>query len=185
LATSAQAARTAGEDVLSAGAEIVDAAPIRPDQPPGGPTPVPPTWTIHLEAFPDTVGVGGYACPGCDGVFSGADGAAAAGLPLQPLMVVITEPGNPQATYWVGQLDRASASKQRVARDIALPVPPPYQVNLITVNPLGYTVCPNSRPVFILTQSDFDDVDGSAPGTGRKIRHDWYFWSCRSIRSEY
>lgn len=186
LATQAQAARAAGDAPLATELVIAGGAPALPYQPPTVPTPDPPgySWRIHLGAFPDTVGVGGYACQGCDGVFSNADRAAAAALPLQPLMVVITEPGNPQNTYWVGRLDRTTPSQQTVGRDIVLPVPPPYQVNLITVNPIGYTVCPNSRPLFIVTQDDFDAVSGSRPGAGRDLRHDWFFWSCRSVRPE-
>lgn len=164
---------------------VVDSAaggPALPYQPPTVPTPPSDanTWRIRVGGFPDTVGVGGYQCPGCDGVFSDADRMGATDRPLQPLYVVVTEPGNPQNTYWMGLIDRANEGSLSVQREIALRVPPPYQVNLITANPVGYTVCPNSRPVFIVSQADFDDAGHGRPGSGRNLQHSWFFWRCRA-----
>lgn len=171
---------------LMVGITVADGGPSLPDQPPTVPTPDPDanTWRLRLGAFPDTVGVGGYACPGCDGVFAGGDQVAAAGRPLQPIRVVVTEPGNPDRLYWIGMIDRSAAGRLELADEIALHVPPPYEVRLLTVNPVGYRVCPNSRPVFILTQDDFDAVSGGRPGSGRNLQHNWFFWSCRRQSSE-
>ncbi len=196
-ATSVQATRAALEDQLAvdaggAGQPLQGTAEPQPTPTPASgqqPVPIQPIWTLHLRAFPDTVGMRQYACQGCNGVFESGDKAAAAGLPLQPLTVAITEPGNPRNVYWIGQLGRGedSPGQQDLTQEIPLKdVPPPYQVNLITVNPLGYTVCPNSRPVFIITQADFDALANNRTGQagdGRgPLRHEWFFWSCRPMR---
>ncbi len=171
---------------VAEGDAVLAGQPNLPDQPPTVPTPGPDpnTWRIRLGGFPDTVGVGGYQCQGCDGVFSDADRIGATDRPLQPLFVVVTEPGNPQNTYWVGLIDRASGGSLSVQREVLLRVPPPYQINLITVNPVGYTVCPNSRPVFIVSQDDFDAAGGGRPGAGRNLQHNWFFWRCRTVNPE-
>jgi len=185
-AAGGRAADASGLANLMADHAIAGDAPGAPDQPPPREgTPVPPTWTLTLKAFPDTVGVNGYACPGCDGVFSDGDRIAAAGRPLQPLLVAVTEPGNAQNTYWIGLIDRSRESNLELQTEVVLHVPPPYQVNLITVNPFGYTLCPNSRPAFVATQDDFDATSGTGrPDSGRSLRKSWYFWSCRTLVPE-
>jgi hypothetical protein len=158
-------------------------AQATPGDPPSIPTlPAERVWRIRLRAFPDTVGKGAYQCPGCDGVFSSGDDMGSAGRPLQPLMVVVHEPGNDENLYWMGRMNRQIASQAEVYTEVLLTLPPPYEVRLVTVDPLGYTLCPNSPEVFFLDQEDFDAVGGSAYGGGRGISQDWFFWRCDTGR---
>ncbi len=170
-------------------ADAIDDRPIRaapaqstPEDPPNLPTETSERWRVSLRAFPDTVGRGGYACTGCDGVLSSGDTMGAAGAPLEPLLAAITEPGNAQNVYWIGQLDRQNESQAAVYVEAVLAVPPPYEVRLITTDPLGYVLCPNSPGVFFLTQEDFDEIAGGAGGGGRHQARDWFFWRCRGPR---
>jgi hypothetical protein len=138
------------------------------------------TWRVSLAAFPDTVGVAGYACSGCDRSFTGADDMAAAANPLQPMAVVIHRLGNRQDVYWHGIIRRDRGADQALTEQVLLTAPPPYQVSLLTTRPLGYTLCPNARADVVLKQSDFDAAGNAAPGTGRGAKVGWYFWSCRA-----
>ena len=136
------------------------------------------TWRIAFRAFPDTVGMGGYACPGCDGVFAQSDRMGATGRRLQPLLASISEPGNPNNVYWIGRLDREDAAIQEVYLQALVDVPPPYEIRLITMSPLGYRLCPNSPAFALVDQSDFDMASGGSPNAGRYITQEWYFWRC-------
>ncbi len=138
------------------------------------------TWRISLGAFPDTVGVAGYACSGCDQSFTGADDMAAASNPLQPLEVIVHKLGSRQDVYWHGIIRRDRGANQALTEQVLLSAPPPYQVTLVTVQPLGYVLCPNARADVILKQSDFDGAGNAAPGSGRSAKVGWYFWSCRA-----
>jgi hypothetical protein len=138
------------------------------------------TWRIGLAAFPDSVGVAGYACAGCDRSFTGADDMAAAAQPLQPLQVVIHKLGDRRTVYWQGIIRRDLGGGQAATEQVYLTVPPPYQVSLLTVNPLGYTLCPNSRADVVVRQKDIDADAHAVPGTGRSLNVGWYFWSCRA-----
>jgi hypothetical protein len=142
------------------------------------------TWRILVAAMPDTVGVAGYACSGCDRNFTGADDMAAASKPLQPLQVVVHKLGDRGMVYWHGTIRRDRAGNQALTEQIALTAPPPYQVQLVTVKPLGYTLCPNSRAGVVLRQSDFDAEGNRSPGAGRSVHVGWYFWSCRPARGD-
>jgi hypothetical protein len=140
------------------------------------------SWRIHLAAMPDSVGVAGYACSGCDRSFTGADDMAAAANPLPPLQVVVHKLGDRRTVYWHGIIQRDRAGNQALTEQITLTAPPPYQVQLVTVKPLGYTLCPNSRASVVLRQADFDAEGSRNPGAGRSVNVGWYFWSCRAPR---
>lgn len=71
---------------LSAGAGILPIAILQAQSPL---TPAQSRWTIRLTGIPDSAGKGAYACQGCDGYFTGADGFAAAGRPLAAVPVRI------------------------------------------------------------------------------------------------
>ncbi|MCB0215367.1 MAG: hypothetical protein KDH92_01945 [Chloroflexi bacterium] len=137
-------------------------------------------WRLRLRAFPDSVGRGGYRCQGCDGVFTDGDEMGAIGQPLEPLLAVVSEPGNPDRRYWVGRLDRQNAGQAEVYTEALIFQPPPYEVRLVTTDPLGYTLCPNAPSVFYVEQADFDAIAGG--GNGRNYARDWYFWRCRDAR---
>jgi predicted NAD/FAD-dependent oxidoreductase len=138
------------------------------------------TWRIGLAAFPDSVGVAGYSCSGCDRNYSGADGMAAAAQPLQPLHVIIHKLGDRSAVYWQGIVQRDTGGGQAATEQVFLTVPPPYQVSLLTTRPLGYTLCPNARADVIIRQEDIDADAHAEPGAGRSVNVGWYFWSCRA-----
>lgn len=140
------------------------------------------TWRLLLAAMPDTVGVAGYACSGCDRSFTGADDMAAATMPLQPLHVVVHKLGDRGTVYWQGTIRRDRAGNQALTEQITLTAPPPYQVQLLTLKPLGYTLCPNSHASVLLRQADFDG--NRSAGTGRSVNVGWYFWSCRAPRGD-
>ena len=153
----------------------VQATPVDPRVPSPG---IEGPWRVSMRAFPDTVGMGGYACPGCDGVFAQSDRMGATGRRLQPLLASISEPGNPNNVYWLGRLDREEASIQEVYLQALVDMPPPYEIRLITMSPLGYRLCPNSPAFALIDQADFDMASGGAPNTGRYISQEWYFWRC-------
>jgi hypothetical protein len=75
-------------------------------------------------------------------------------------------------------LDRDQAAQADVRASILLAVPPPYEIRLISRNPLGYELCPNSPDTIFLNQDDFDAAAGGVPGTGRNLAQSWYFWRC-------
>lgn len=175
------------EASLMDGASIVDEAEAPAQATPGDPPSIPTLpperlWRLRLRAFPDTVGKGAYKCPGCDGVFGSGDQMGSAGRPLQPLVVAVHQPGNVENVYWMGKLKRQIPSQAEVYADLYLTMPPPYEVRLVTVDPLGYTLCPNSPAVFFVDQKDFDAIGGGAYGSGRSIAQDWFFWRCAAPR---
>jgi hypothetical protein len=142
------------------------------------------TWRVNLAAMPDMVGVAGYACGGCDRSFTGADDMAASDNPLQPLQVVVFKLGDRREVYWQGIIQRDYGASHALTEQVALTAPPPYQVQLLTLDPIGYSLCPNSRASVILRQSDFDADGNRSPGTGRSVNVGWYFWSCRAPRGD-
>ncbi|MBK7780426.1 MAG: hypothetical protein ACH37Z_14840 [Anaerolineae bacterium] len=166
-------------------AQVVAAAPAQatPGDPPAVPTPAPDrVWRLRLRAFPDTVGKGAYLCPGCDGVFSGADAMGAASQPLEPLLVVILDPDDDARVLWSGRLKRSSGAQLDLVNNAQLTDPPPYEVRLVDTSPRGYTLCPNSTSGLYLQQADFDAAAGGAPDSGRSLSQDWFFWSCQTER---
>lgn len=134
-------------------------------------------WQVYVKAYADTVGKGGYNCPGCDGRFTDGDRYEAANCPLQPLFIVVSKAGDPQQVYFA-QLVSRTEPFQDLGYLIVLCQPPPYEVRVLTRNPLCYTLCPNSPQTYILRQRDFDRNRNSRPGTGRYSQVDWRFWHC-------
>lgn len=159
-----------------------------PTPTPAGPGPAPTTapgappsggpWRIRLVAFADTVGRGGYACPGCDTRLEAADRAATGACPLERLRLRISAPGRPDQVFWDGELVPADDATYGVSALVALNVPPPYDLALLGA-PACYTLCPNSPRSRPLTQRDFDRAANAHPGTGRYNQQRWFFWQCR------
>lgn len=146
---------------------------ILPTQPPAT------VWRIRLTGYPDSIGLGGYACQGCDRRFEGNDRTAASDEPLQSLLVVVNEPGRREHVYWRGIMRRSDLSRSEVQQVISLTSPPPYEIRMMTLNPVGYRLCPNSPANVTIGQRDFDGTTNERPGSGRNTAHSWYFWSCR------
>lgn len=146
--------------------------------PPAGPNP----WRLSLLAFADTVGAGGHACPGCDGLFGQGDRWAAAACPLGPIEVVVRTAGGPERVLWRGPLRPAAGGLDSRAV-VLLDTPPPYRVTLATTHSPCYEVCPNAAASRLLTQADFDRRAGSHAGAGRLLTIAWPFWSCPAPRS--
>jgi hypothetical protein len=163
---------SAATDQPNATPNPVSTPSILPTQEPGD------VWHVRLTGYPDSVGVGGYDCQGCDRRFESHDRAAATDQALQPLMVVIHEPGRREHIYWRGVLKRSEANRAEVQQVVNLNVPPPYEIKLMTLSPIGYTLCPNSPAIRRLNQDDFDGSTNGRPGTGRTTGESWYFWHC-------
>ncbi len=104
--------------------------------------------TLILETWQDSVGVGGYRCPGCNAVFDSGDYPSRYSRPLRgqelPTLVVRGADGQ---VLWVGQPLLKAGSPPTA--QVRLCVPPPYTVTLERL-PAGMVSCPNSplsRPV--------------------------------------
>lgn len=144
------------------------------------------SWQLRLVAVPDTVGVAGYLCGGCDHTISDSDRMAASHDPLEPLEVVVNQPGNRAAVYWHGFVQPTGGRDGDLQRTVTLSVPPPYEVRLLTTTTMSYKLCPNSRASTVVTQEDFDSGSGYRTWSGRRrmsnggrtFQVGWYFWSC-------
>jgi hypothetical protein len=135
-----------------------------PPAPPAASCPTDSGWSIGLAIFPDTVGVGPYACPGCNGFWDQGDHWPLPGGSLGPATVVVTDRGgNP---LWVGPLQPQSGGPARAL--VRLCAPPPYTVTLARV-PAGLLACPNSPVVRRLETGHF--------GRGRYTEVRFALWS--------
>ncbi len=113
------------------------------------PSPAPPVvpascpaadgWRVAVRVFPDTVGYGGYPCPGCNGIWDSGDHWLANGGPPGPVVVAIEDGGG--RVLWRDTVTSTGPGPLRAL--VPLCEPPPYVVRLEQV-PAGYTACPNS-----------------------------------------
>lgn len=151
------------------------------EPPDPGPAPPPSAGCVRpyhllLHAFPDTVGVGGRACPGCDRVYSGGDRMAAAWCGLGPSRVKITAAGDPSTVLWEGDLNPSRLGDARAS--ISLCTPPPWSVEITPAGGGCLTLCPNTPSMQVLDQADVDVLSGTRGGRGRSAEVSWSFWSC-------
>lgn len=159
------------------------AAPPAPT--PGGPSPAPsagppPTatlppsppaarcgrdqaWRLAIDVFPDAVGYGGYACPGCNGVWQAGDRWEHDAWQQPGVVVVSDAAGTP---LWVGPVQAAPATPGQAY--LVLCSPPPWRVQLAQA-PLGYVSCPNSPPDRLVTTTDV--------GADRYVRVAFTLWA--------
>lgn len=163
---------------LTAGATGPGARPPKSGEPPSPPIDCDRAWRIGLAAFPDTVGVGGYRCPGCDGVYGAADRAASSNCPLSRLRVRISDAAEPARVLWQGELQALSAGGAELRSGLRLCQPPPYLVTLLDTETACHRLCPNAPVAYRLEQADFDATRAAAPGRGRHIDLAWRFWQC-------
>jgi hypothetical protein len=131
---------------------------------------------VTLRASPDGVGPGGFRCPGCDGVITGADRSKAAGSPLPPVAISVR---SASGTYHLDTQMEPVGNTGSVAYYFAASSPPPYEVTVpsgrgVTDVP-GYALCPNSPSTVTITQADFDRYSAARPGRGRRYEVDWRF----------
>ena len=140
-------------------------------------TPCTRPWQLWIHAYPDTVGKGGYACPGCDTFWTDGDKYEAAQCPMSPIEVRVVPIDNPSraVTYLI---NRAATSQLDVARQLTMCVPPPYRVTLLTRSPLCYKPCPNQHLAVTITQQDFDRNSQSRKDAGRWYALTWRYWRC-------
>ncbi|MEO8082585.1 MAG: VWA domain-containing protein [Ardenticatenales bacterium] len=120
-------------------------------------------WRLAIDVFPDAVGYGGYACPGCNGIWQAGDRWEHDAW-QQPGAVVVTDGGG--APLWVGAVKAAPTSPGQAY--IVLCTPPPWHVRLAQV-PLGYVSCPNSPPDRLITSADV--------GADHYVRVGFTLWS--------
>lgn len=120
-------------------------------------------WRLAIDVFPDAVGHGGYACPGCNGIWQAGDRWEHDAW-QQPGAVVVSDAAG--ATLWVGAVKAAPSSPGQAY--LILCRPPPWRVRLAQV-PLGYVSCPNSPPERLVTASDVGD--------DRYVRVGFTLWS--------
>lgn len=129
---------------------------VDPNEPtPGGPTPLPTlplpppapvcasrdSWYLSLVVFPDTVGFGGYNCPGCNGRYDQGDHwERGAGASAASTIVVTDLTGQ---ALWVGTVQPQANGPARTR--VRLCASPPYVITLARI-PAGYMACPNSPP---------------------------------------
>jgi len=113
-------------------------------------------WRVGLAVFPDSAGYGGQACPGCNGVFDGADRWDRGYGDVPPVVLIQAADGR---VLWREDM---AARPDGPARAVAtLCEPPPYRVSLAQI-PMGYASCPNSPSVRTLTARDFNYVRWSS-----------------------
>ncbi len=121
------------------------------------------SWRLAIDVFPDAVGYGGYACPGCNGIWQAGDRWEHDAW-QQPGAVVVTDAGG--TTLWVGAVKAAPASPGQAY--VVLCTPPPWHVRLAQM-PLGYVSCPNSPPDRLVT--------GAQVGADRYVRVGFTLWA--------
>ncbi|HRA20004.1 MAG TPA: hypothetical protein PLZ56_06140, partial [Anaerolineae bacterium] len=113
---------------------------------PTAPTPQPcpggASYTLAIESWVDSVGVGGYRCPGCNAVWDSGDYPGRYSRALRPLelptFIVRSADGS---VLWVGQPGAQAGGPP--SAQVRLCVPPPYTVTMARL-PGGYLSCPNS-----------------------------------------
>lgn len=146
---------------------------------PGLPTPLPATpppaacapgkaWWLQVMVFPDTVGSGGYRCPGCNGTWDGGDHWQLVDGRVPPATLIVADAaGTP---LWIGDVT-AGATRGPARANIQLCAPPPYRVTLAKP-PAGYVACPNSPPYRLIRSTAFstgrsaETAFGVWPGCG-------------------
>lgn len=107
-------------------------APQEPSCPPGS------DWRLALSVFPDVVGYGPYACPGCNGRFDGGDHWDV-GATREPAVVIVRDESG--RVLWLREIELPADGPGRALARLCSP--PPYQVELARA-PAGMTSCPNS-----------------------------------------
>jgi hypothetical protein len=123
--------------------------------PPVTPAPCPPgaaAWSVGLQVFPDTVGAGGYSCPGCNGVYDAGDQWRSQGGPVGPVILSVADAAG--RTLWRGAVAQSGSGPLRAL--IRLCSPPPYTVAMDAL-PAGYAACPNSPARRVLGAGAFGD----------------------------
>lgn len=126
--------------------------PTGPSPTPGPVEPTPPLpavtaepcpadggWALAIRIYPDTVGAGGYACPGCNGLFDAGDHWLSNAGPVGAALVSVADGSG--RVLWRDAVRTAGGGPMRAV--VRLCSPPPYVVTLENV-PSGYVPCPNS-----------------------------------------
>ena len=136
---------------------------------PGGPTPEatlppPPTpascadpYWLRVEGFVDSVGAGGYDCPGCNGLWEAGDYALSADLAAS---VLIRDASG--TVLWLGDLASGRLGAP-ASRRIPLCGKAPFEIELARI-PQGYATCPNRPALRVLEEDDF------GPGRQKKLQ---------------
>lgn len=151
--------------------------PTVPTVPPPLPATPPPAvcgtedlWRLAITVYPDTVGAGPYACPGCNGTWDGGDYWRTAGGTLPPATVIVSDGGG--TPLWIGEV-AATSARAPAYRLVPLCAPPPYQVTLARI-PVGFVSCPNSPAVRW--------VRATAGSFGQRAEVSFGLWNaCRQI----
>lgn len=130
------------------------------------------SYTLVLESWVDSVGVGGYRCPGCNAAWDSGDypGRYSRTLrPQEPPTFIVR--GADGAILWVGQPGTRPSGPP--AAQILLCVPPPYSVSLARL-PGGYVSCPNSPQERLVGPADL--------GAGRQAVLRFPYWrGCKGL----
>ncbi|MFQ6058314.1 MAG: hypothetical protein ACE5MB_05450 [Anaerolineae bacterium] len=108
---------------------------------------------IFVDAFLDTVGVGGQACPGCNGQFDGGDWWGESFKPLPPVDFILRDAATGE------EIQRATARKAPgtgIAKAyFGVPLRDKFTLELAEV-PAGFQLCPNCPPRRTIKARDFD-----------------------------
>ncbi len=107
-----------------------------------------PLFALTVRVFLDTVGVGGYPCPGCNGILDSGD----RGVPLPPMQIVVRdgETGQELARQWTRYLADGGASYAA----FLLPPRDSFVVELADI-PAPFQLCPNSPREQRVAAADF------------------------------
>lgn len=123
-------------------------SPLPPTLPPPTPVPTPApadcpageAWWLSLVVYPDSVGAGPYACPGCNGLYDSGDYWRPVAGSLAPARLAVLDAAD--RPLWIGEV-RPAGGRAPARAHLRLCAPPPYRVRLLSAPP-GYQSCPNS-----------------------------------------
>jgi len=123
------------------------------DPEPSGACNSPKAWTIMVHSFPDAIGKSGGDFPGCNNQFDSGDWAEGTNNRLPPLHYKLTDVNGTKVLYEGMGAPGPGRVDQR--HYIRVCQPPPYVLTLVTKDFAGYSLCPNSKAIRVITDRDF------------------------------